>query len=116
MNKYRLHTMSQLNETKHNFDILAKSHENHNCVKIITAQSEKIKEMAAVMQAVLQKEDMQVDQINQIMTGLQTENAGLRELLGITTKMDNYLTFTENSTQTDELENKEPMNEDKMEN
>jgi len=90
MTKYRQHTQQQIQETRLDFEKLAKaSNENNNCIDIISSQAEKLQEAIEVMRSAMGDDDSfnYVEQLSQ----LKTENQGLRELLGIAKSMNSML-------------------------
>lgn len=76
-------------------------------MQIINKQAEKIQEMATVMQAAVncnsQEDEIKIEYLSR----LQTENKGLRELLGITKSMNSMLINTEKVEAGTQTENSE---------
>lgn len=73
-------------------------------MQIINKQAEKIQEMASVMQSALKIDQDENNKVEELLSQLQTENKGLREILGITKSMNSMIINhekTEKSTQTE---------------
>lgn len=88
MSKYREHTQSKILNTKVNFVEAFSKHQQFNERKdeVIRQQTQKIQEMAAVMQRASQLDEDQFNQEQEFLSKLMTENKGLRELLEISHK------------------------------
>ncbi|KAJ8953335.1 hypothetical protein NQ318_012130 [Aromia moschata] len=88
MSKYREHTTEQIYKSRINFKAI--QDEKYN--DIIRKQAEKIQEMAAIMdKAALIDEDRTFSE-QEVVSMLQVENKGLRELLQISRKNGNLKT------------------------
>lgn len=123
MTKYRQHTQQQIQDTRLDFERLAKANENNNvsahcgqlqssnqlsssfqCTNIISSQAEKLQEAISVMQAAVRDDDSTNQYVEQL-SQLKTENQGLRELLGIARSMNSLLVEREKkemATQTED--------------
>lgn len=74
------------------------------CVNIISNQAKLFQESVAVIQSVIKIEDDDSNQYMERLSQLQTENQGLREILGIAHSMNSTLVHhvgCEKATQTD---------------
>lgn len=106
MSKYREHTQSKILNTKVNFVEAFSKHQQFNERKdeVIRQQTQKIQEMAAVMQRASQLDEEQFNQEQEFLSKLMTENKGLRELLEISHKYGSNgqkILVDSKSTQTD---------------
>lgn len=106
MSKYREHTQSKILNTKVNFVEAFSKHQQFNERKdeVIRQQTQKIQEMAAVMQRASQLDEEQFNQEQEFLSKLMTENKGLRELLEISHKYGSNgqkVLVDSKSTQTD---------------
>ncbi|XP_065091945.1 FGFR1 oncogene partner 2 homolog [Ochlerotatus camptorhynchus] len=106
MSKYREHTQSKILNTKVNFVEAFSKHQQFNERKdeVIRQQTQKIQEMAAVMQRASQLDEEQFNQEQEFLSKLMTENKGLRELLEISHKYGSNgqkILVNSKSTQTD---------------
>lgn len=106
MSKYREHTQSKILNTKVNFVEAFSKHQQFNEQKdeVIRQQTQKIQEMAAVMQRASQLDEEQLNQEQEYLSKLMTENKGLRELLEISQKYGSNgqkVLVDSKSTQTD---------------
>lgn len=106
MTKYREHTQSKILNTKVNFVEAFSKHQQFNEQKdeVIRQQTQKIQEMAAVMQRASQLDEEKFNQDQEFLSKLITENKGLRELLEISHKYGSNgqkILVDEKSTQTD---------------
>lgn len=88
MSKYREHTQSKILNTKVNFVEAFSKHQQFTERKdeMIRQQTQKIQEMAAVMQRASQIDEEKFNQEQEFLSKLITENKGLRELLEISRK------------------------------
>lgn len=88
MSKYREHTQSKILNTKVNFVEAFSKHQQFTERKdeMIRQQTQKIQEMAAVMQRASQIDEEKFNQEQEFLSKLITENKGLRELLEISKK------------------------------
>lgn len=106
MTKYREHTQSKILNTKVNFVEAFSKHQQFNEQKdeVIRQQTQKIQEMAAVMQRASQLDEEKFNQEQEFLSKLITENKGLRELLEISHKYGSNgqkILVDDKSTQTD---------------
>ncbi|XP_055625967.1 FGFR1 oncogene partner 2 homolog isoform X2 [Toxorhynchites rutilus septentrionalis] len=106
MTKYREHTQSKILNTKVNFVEAFSKHQQFSERKdeVIRQQTQKIQEMAAVMQRASQIDEEKFNQEQEFLSKLITENKGLRELLEISRKYGSSgqkILVDEKSTQTD---------------
>ncbi|XP_058831076.1 FGFR1 oncogene partner 2 homolog [Topomyia yanbarensis] len=106
MSKYREHTQSKILNTKVNFVEAFNKHQQFSERKdeLIRQQTNKIQEMAAVMQRASQIDEEKFNQEQECLSKLITENKGLRELLEISQKYGSNgqrILVDEKSTQTD---------------
>ncbi|XP_055531756.1 FGFR1 oncogene partner 2 homolog [Wyeomyia smithii] len=106
MSKYREHTQSKILNTKVNFVEAFSKHQQFSERKdeVIRQQTNKIQEMAAVMQRASQIDEEKFNQEQEFVSKLMTENKGLRELLEISQKYGSNgqrILVDEKSTQTD---------------
>lgn len=106
MTKYREHTQSKILNTKVNFVEAFSKHQQFNEQKdeVIRQQTQKIQEMAAVMQRASQLDEEKFNQDQEFLSKLMTENKGLRELLEISHKYGSNgqrILVDDKSTQTD---------------
>ncbi|XP_058464074.1 FGFR1 oncogene partner 2 homolog isoform X2 [Malaya genurostris] len=106
MSKYREHTQSKILNTKVNFVEAFSKHQQFSERKdeLIRQQTNKIQEMAAVMQRASQIDEEKFNQEQEFLSQLMTENKGLRELLEISQKYNSNgqkILVDEKSTQTD---------------
>lgn len=106
MTKYREHTQSKILNTKVNFVEVFSKHQQFNEQKdeVIRQQTQKIQEMAAVMQRASQLDEEKFNQDQEFLSKLITENKGLRELLEISHKYGSNgqrILVDDKSTQTD---------------
>ncbi|XP_055597807.1 FGFR1 oncogene partner 2 homolog [Uranotaenia lowii] len=111
MSKYREHTQAKILNTKINFVEAFNKHQQNAERKdeMIRQQTQKIQEMAAVMQRASQIDEEKFYQEQEFLSKLMTENKGLRELLEISQKygsngqkimVDNKSTQTEDTSVT----------------
>lgn len=114
MSKYREHTQSKILNTKMNFVEAFTKHQQFSERKdeLIRQQTQKIQEMAAVMQRASQIDEEKFNEEQEYLSKLITENKGLRELLEISKKygsngqkimVDDKSTQTDNSSSDDNL-------------
>ena len=108
MSKYREHTQAKILNTKVNFvEAFTRHHRSADIERrdeLIRQQTAKIQEMAAVMQRVSQIDEEKVNQEQEVLSKLVTENKGLRELLEISRKYGSggqKMLVDDKSTQTD---------------
>ncbi|XP_049295591.1 FGFR1 oncogene partner 2 homolog [Anopheles funestus] len=108
MSKYREHTQAKILNTKVNFvEAFTRHHRSADIERrdeLIRQQTAKIQEMAAVMQRVSQMDEEKVNQEQEVLSKLMTENKGLRELLEISRKYGSggqKMLVDDKSTQTD---------------
>uniref|UniRef100_A0A1Q3FY08 Putative myosin class ii heavy chain n=1 Tax=Culex tarsalis TaxID=7177 RepID=A0A1Q3FY08_CULTA len=106
MSKYREHTQSKILNTKVNFVEAFSKHQQFSERKdeVIRQQTQKIQEMAAVMQRASQMDEEKFHQEQEFLSKLITENKGLRELLEISHKYGSNgqkILVDDKSTQTD---------------
>lgn len=106
MTKYREHTQSKILNTKVNFVEAFSKHQQFNEQKdeVIRQQTQKIQEMAAVMQRASKLDEEKLNQEQEYLSKLITENKGLRELLEISHKYGSNgqkILVDDKSTQTD---------------
>ncbi|XP_053669745.1 FGFR1 oncogene partner 2 homolog [Anopheles nili] len=108
MSKYREHTQAKILNTKVNFvEAFTRHHRSADIERrdeMIRQQTAKIQEMAAVMQRVSQLDEEKLNQEQEILSKLMTENKGLRELLEISRKYGSggqKIMVDDKSTQTD---------------
>lgn len=106
MTKYREHTQSKILNTKVNFVEAFSKHQQFNEQKdeVIRQQTQKIQEMAAVMQRASKLDEEKLNQEQEFLSKLITENKGLRELLEISHKYGSNgqkILVDDKSTQTD---------------
>lgn len=106
MSKYREHTQSKILNTKVNFVEAFSKHQQFTERKdeVIRQQTQKIQEMAAVMQRASQMDEEKFHQEQEFLSKLITENKGLRELLEISHKYGSNgqkILVDDKSTQTD---------------
>lgn len=106
MSKYREHTQSKILNTKVNFVEAFNKHQQFTERKdeVIRQQTQKIQEMAAVMQRASQMDEEKFHQEQEFLSKLITENKGLRELLEISHKYGSNgqkILVDDKSTQTD---------------
>lgn len=106
MSKYREHTQSKILNTKVNFVEAFSKHQQFSERKdeVIRQQTQKIQEMAAVMQRASQLDEEKFHQEQEFLSKLITENKGLRELLEISHKYGSNgqkILVDDKSTQTD---------------
>lgn len=106
MSKYREHTQSKILNTKVNFAEAFSKHQQFSERKdeVIRQQTQKIQEMAAVMQRASQMDEEKFHQEQEFLSKLITENKGLRELLEISHKYGSNgqrILVDDKSTQTD---------------
>ncbi|XP_041784641.1 FGFR1 oncogene partner 2 homolog [Anopheles merus] len=108
MSKYREHTQAKILNTKVNFvEAFTRHHRSADIERrdeLIRQQTAKIQEMAAVMQRVSQMDEEKVNQEQEVLSKLVTENKGLRELLEISRKYGSggqKMLVDDKSTQTD---------------
>lgn len=106
MSKYREHTQSKILNTKMNFVEAFSKHQQFSERKdeLIRQQTQKIQEMAAVMQRASKIDEEKFNQEQEFLSKLMTENKGLRELLEISRKYGSNgqkILVDEKSTQTD---------------
>lgn len=109
MSKYREHTQAKILNTKVNFvEAFTRHHRSADIERrdeLIRQQTAKIQEMAAVMQRVSQMDEEKVNQEQEVLSKLMTENKGLRELLEISRKYGSgtgqRMLVDDKSTQTD---------------
>lgn len=107
MSKYREHTQSKILNTKVNFVEAFSKHQQFSERKdeMIRQQTHKIQEMAAVMQRASEIDEEKINQEQEFLSKLITENKGLRELLEISQKYGSHgqkILVDEKSTQTDD--------------
>lgn len=107
MSKYRAHTQSKILNSKVNFMEAFNKHQQFSEGKdeLIRQQTQKIQEMAAVMQRASQIDEEKFNQEQEFLSKLITENKGLRELLEISSKFGSNgqrILVDDKSTQTDE--------------
>ncbi|XP_022909566.1 FGFR1 oncogene partner 2 homolog [Onthophagus taurus] len=86
MSKYRQHTTEQIYKSRVDFSM----HQDERSRKIITEQAEKIHEMAAVMDKAALMDEMKFCHDLEIVSRLQAENKGLKEMLEISCKYGSY--------------------------
>ncbi|KAF4523073.1 hypothetical protein B566_EDAN003085 [Ephemera danica] len=86
MSKYRQHVSQLVRASNVDFEKLT----NHNYTQVICRQSDKIAEMAAVMQRAIQLDENNAVKEEELLTRLATENKGLRELLEISYHHGSY--------------------------
>uniref|UniRef100_A0A182P1G9 FGFR1 oncogene partner 2 homolog n=1 Tax=Anopheles epiroticus TaxID=199890 RepID=A0A182P1G9_9DIPT len=108
MSKYREHTQAKILNTKVNFvEAFTRHHRSADIERrdeLIRQQTAKIQEMAAVMQRVSQMDEEKINQEQEVLSKLMTENKGLRELLEISHKYGSggqKMLVDDKSTQTD---------------
>lgn len=108
MSKYREHTQAKILNTKVNFvEAFTRHHQSADIERrdeLIRQQTAKIQEMAAVMQRVSQLDEEKLNQEQEVLSKLVTENKGLRELLEISHKYGSggqKIMVDDKSTQTD---------------
>uniref|UniRef100_A0A182N327 FGFR1 oncogene partner 2 homolog n=1 Tax=Anopheles dirus TaxID=7168 RepID=A0A182N327_9DIPT len=108
MSKYREHTQAKILNTKVNFvEAFTRHHRSADIERrdeLIRQQTAKIQEMAAVMQRVSQLDEEKLNQEQEVLSKLMTENKGLRELLEISCKYGSggqKMLVDDKSTQTD---------------
>ncbi|XP_050079760.1 FGFR1 oncogene partner 2 homolog [Anopheles maculipalpis] len=109
MSKYREHTQAKILNTKVNLvEAFTRHHRSADIERrdeLIRQQTAKIQEMAAVMQRVSQMDEEKVNQEQEVLSKLMTENKGLRELLEISRKYGSgsgqKMLVDDKSTQTD---------------
>ncbi|EAA00216.3 FGFR1 oncogene partner 2 homolog [Anopheles arabiensis] len=108
MSKYREHTQAKILNTKVNFvEAFTRHHRSADIERrdeLIRQQTAKIQEMAAVMQRVSQIDEEKMNQEQEVLSKLVTENKGLRELLEISRKYGSggqKMLVDDKSTQTD---------------
>uniref|UniRef100_A0A182Q2K6 FGFR1 oncogene partner 2 homolog n=1 Tax=Anopheles farauti TaxID=69004 RepID=A0A182Q2K6_9DIPT len=108
MSKYREHTQAKILNTKVNFvEAFTRHHRSADIEwrdELIRQQTAKIQEMAAVMQRVSQLDEETLNQEQEVLSKLITENKGLRELLEISCKYGSggqKMLVDDKATQTD---------------
>uniref|UniRef100_U5EVB1 Protein aael aael003544 aedes aegypti n=1 Tax=Corethrella appendiculata TaxID=1370023 RepID=U5EVB1_9DIPT len=105
MTKYREHTQSKILNSKINFVELYNNYQKiaENKDEIIKKQTEKIQEMAAIMQKASVLDEDKINMEHEYLSRLITENKGLREMLEISQKFgsNKLITSDDKSTQTE---------------